>query len=131
MSIKIIEPRHYVEKIISFRSYSWVKDPNAGFSFPLNNEGNISFSSAEQEANYNLCETNVEHGLMTTDVITMDYSYWQPAKAMCRCGEIIWLDGDTCCEHCERWYNSVGQEIHPPFAWVGQNEYGEYYEEEY
>ena len=36
--------------------------------------------------------------------------------AICECGQEIVLEGDTECEHCNRWYNCWGQSIINPYA---------------
>jgi hypothetical protein len=129
MSIQILEQRHYVEKIKYFRSYAWLNNSGTGFSFPSDEEGNVS-SSVEQQENYQYCEKYIKKGLMKVDVIKLDHSHWELARAQCHCGCIIWLDGDTYCEKCGRWYNSVGQEIQRVSPFSGMNECGEYYSAE-
>lgn len=49
------------------------------------------------------------------------YSWIEPAKAICYCGNEIYLDDEymgACeCPHCGRWYNMFGQELNRPEMW--------------
>jgi len=62
--------------------------------------------------------------------------YRQPAVGLCHCGSKFELDGDSMgecsCDSCGRVYNIFGQELQGftvPF--VGENEFGERYYEDY
>lgn len=116
MSIEIITPRHRVERIERRRTFEWDDCPGAGFSFDLDNNGEIIVTDDNRE-NVELCLAG--EGVTSLGIEEIDMSYTEDAVGKCSCGRKVVLTtsraGNDC--GCGRIYNSFGQELAPRSQW--------------
>jgi hypothetical protein len=114
---KILSKRHQEEEIQYERTFQLIEDRSSGFGFPCDKNGVLN-SDMEQVAyeNYAYC---LEHPDIYEDVgiKPIHYVWTEPTKALCSCGNKIYLQGDTCCDKCGQWYNSFGQSLLDPSEW--------------
>lgn len=121
------------EKIGCFsRSFSWKDDPNAGFGFKCDKDGNIKREELHplSQANLDFCIADAGKTLIDNGVEDYSYIIRHPVVRRCKCGRELEMYGDSMGEvgcDCGRVYNIFGQELigfTQPFS--GQNEFGEW-----
>jgi len=115
MSLEIIS--HSREKKIPKFSlvYTWVEEPEAGFDFPCDENGELLLNEMSEEdmANYEKCEFGewkwkVDYRGICDQSITITI----PGIAQCYCGEAIQIIGPVnVCPTCGNSYNSIGEEL--------------------
>lgn len=114
---KIVTERRRVWRDCRTHEYRYKNDPDAGFSFPVD-----EVLSEEGKANLEYCKSHPDELI---DMGIENYGWWytENATAECECGQIIplWDEylGACECEHCGRWHNLFGQELKNPSAWEG------------
>ena len=141
--IKIISERHIEYRTIfelQFDLKGW--DKGDGYSFPLINgntevvpckqdENTLDYVPCSEEEcpwweNYLKVKNNIER-YEEPYISKLAYSYIVPAKAICYCGNEIYLNGDrmgVCqCSKCGRRYNMFGQKLNDPDTWEEDYEY--------
>jgi len=112
MALEILEKAHRETNSQEYRDFGWVEHPGSGYSFELDPEGQPVLDNDLKAYNFGFCLEAVELGTMIDQGTTKyAWSYWVEAKAMCTCGETIWLTEGARCGKCERMYNALGQEI--------------------
>ena len=105
--------------------FSYIDDPDAGFSFPATPFGEPDFASMtpEDRANYEACLK--DDRLTASEFNVSEWTYIEPAVGICSCGEEVILDCDYAgavrCE-CGRWYNLFGQSLKDPEYWEEDEE---------
>ena len=135
--IKIISERHTVTHTTFSLDFELKEDRGSGYSFPLMNGNTIPIPCKKDENNpseYIPCSeeecTWWKNYLSVKDdrehyeepfVRKFEYTYTEPAKALCYCGEEIYLTdeymGACQCPECGRWYNMFGQKLNRPEMW--------------
>lgn len=117
--MQIIRHASHEEVIWYERSFRWRDDPNAGFGFGCDAEGNVDTSQMHPAGIENLQKClDGTHDVIDQGVQT--YTKWvkHPAVGRCVCGAEVVLDGFTCpCYKCGRDYNWAGQELAPRECW--------------
>jgi len=136
--MEIIEQSHVVRFEKYFHCYDWIECQGAGFNFPCDKEGNMLWNEmpAPARQNYQFCLDNVGIKFIDKGIVDYSYDYREPNIGICECGEKVWLHGDDMgecsCPKCGRVYNIFGQQLKGfTQQFVGMNEYGEYYDEEF
>lgn len=108
---RIITERKHVTEHTYAQLFSYVKNPEAGFSFECDSEGNI-FTPRYEAGRANLAACLSGSAEVTGPRLQTFTSSWtEPAVLRCDCGARIPLEGDTECARCGRLYNSSGQEL--------------------
>lgn len=117
--IKIIRQR----EVVFYNHYkrSFQREDKSGYMFECDKDGNINLDALKEKPiayeNYLKCLANPSE-LNDCGVIELHWHYNQPAIGECHCGEEIILDRFTnTCEHCNRDYNSSGQELATREQW--------------
>ncbi len=121
MALEIIKHRQRVQHDEYYHDYRSVSNPNAGYSFPCNEDGELIIEQDnpgrkenyvrvwQDTANYNYL--GVKHRVHT---------YVEPGEGKCKCGRVVYLNNDyghgIDCE-CGRIYNMSGQELAPRSQW--------------
>ncbi len=125
--IKILKERERKERVRHVIEFDLIEDPNSGFCFDADEDGNVMFNPEYreiQQANYNMCLNSDKYD--GPHRRTYSWSYSEPAEAECICGEHIELTdqymGACGCPKCGRWYNLFGQELNPPHSWSNSQE---------
>jgi hypothetical protein len=115
MGIEIV---HY-PKTIRIEKYSvvyeWIFEPDAGFDFPCDKDGNIYFAqfTEEQEQDYEECEFG-DNSLFIECKGIEDNSTTEtlPAIARCYCGSLLPLKRNRNeCANCLKVFNQLGEEL--------------------
>lgn len=126
--MKIIAERHHVTKTEYNRCFEYENEPDCGYWFPCDENGNVSLSELSKEAlqNYQDC-INGKRNLIDGGICKNNFSYTEPAIGICdKCGkEVSLIDsycGATECE-CGEWYNMCGQHLNPPEMWQEEIDY--------
>lgn len=122
---EIIEKSKYVTDVWYERSFEFEGEPNCGYGFDCDKNGNLSPNLCEAAIeNYKMClNTTVINGkkLIDRGVKKHNHTYRVPTRLKCDCGEIISLVnecmGACSCPVCEQWYNLFGQKLLPPRIW--------------
>lgn len=115
------------ETIVEYsREFVWEHDRGAGFSFPCDENGNLSpdLHPAAVE-NYNKCVDGTinwdGHKIIDKGIRKEVRTFRTPAVLRCNCGEEIELVneylGACACPVCGQWYSTFGQELLPPTMW--------------
>lgn len=114
---KFLRHREYHEETTFAHYFGWRSDPNAGFAFNCDKEGNVlNLQDAAQE-NYNKCLSG-EYDVIDQGVIPFVHRWTDPAAIECPCGAEVELYGFTnTCEKCSRDFNQSGQELAPREFW--------------
>ncbi len=118
--LEIIKERTPINAVDYNREFSLIKDPEAGFSFPCDQQGNIKFASDAAKENY---EYAIAHPDIYEDmgITQRKYTYTEDAIGRCSCkAEFPIYDqylGACQCPKCGRWYNLFGQELLDPQYW--------------
>ena len=113
---KIISERHCVVVKETRREFNLLADPESGFTFPVDDKGEVILNNKDAEANFKYCVSHPEE-YEDLGTVVRSYSYTEPAHAICeKCGCEITLDGDRQCE-CGQWHNAFGQSLLPPEYW--------------
>jgi hypothetical protein len=113
--------REYIETVYYERSFWFQDDPEQGFGFDCNEDGELLENTApEARANYERCLTGEVDGRVINDegIRKRTHGYWEPAVGICeRCDREVILDGFTCTCDCGVDYNSSGQRLAPRSQW--------------
>lgn len=119
---KILSERHTVKVKEYTLTFTHVSDPDDGYLFDADKNGNVKFDPEYEETqrkNYELCMASPDYE--GPEFGTNQWSYVENAKAICECGAEIELRDDymgACeCEKCGRWHNTHGQTLLPPGQW--------------
>lgn len=127
----IIRQREHHSGVDYALDFKWRKDKWGGFSFPCDKAGKVDESKLNPDAleNYRKCLSG-EHDVVCEGVVTIPYSYHEPAIGRCSCGKGVILDSFTnTCDGCGADYNSAGQRLAPREQWG--EETGEHWAECY
>jgi hypothetical protein len=116
MPIEIIQQRSMGEGRERYHEFSWRDSPGAGFSFPVDENGNpVNVNEASRE-NWRKCHDGtfdvVDHGVQERT-----WTYPIPAIGRCHCGREVELSHFTNTCDCGRDYNSSGWELAPRDQW--------------
>ena len=117
--MKIIKQSQVIESVEFFRTYDWVSDPGAGFSFRCDKDGSVDESKLAHAAyeNYRKCVDGT-YEVIDKGVQVYHRSYHEPAVGECVCGAEVFLTSFTnTCDRCERDYNWAGQMLAPREQW--------------
>lgn len=121
MGIKIIKERGTKESISYSLDFNYKDNPEAGFSFPCDENGEILKDKIPQTAieNYYKC---LKDDRFAPPYVRKYKNYWaEPAIGECWCGEEVVLEnqymGACQCSKCGQWYNIFGQELRSPENW--------------
>ena len=120
-TLKIIKERERKTEVEYNREFRFKDDPNAGYSFPCDENGNL-FEDLNEVAleNYKRCLT--DDRITDLGVTKREYSYTEPAIGKCSCGRENQMVDQTNgyaafqCE-CGQWYNLSGQALKPIEQW--------------
>lgn len=124
--IKIIKEREKVVDEHYKHNFHWENDPNAGFSFHVDEYGNLLPTNKDATENYKRCisgEMGKERGLkiINDGVQKEKHTYTTNCIGLCSCGTEIELYDQylaACeCPKCGQWYNLSGQELKKPEHW--------------
>lgn len=115
-------PVEFVEHRIEFTD-----DEGSGFTFPCDENGEISFACPEAIANYEYALSHPEKfPVQFNQFVTYKRNYTENARGTCKCGEEVELwnqyKGACSCPKCGQWYNLFGQELIPPEYWEDDKE---------
>ena len=118
--LEIISERHPVTRVDYSHDFSRIGDPGAGYSFPCDQDGNITFACDAARENYEYAVSHPEK-IRDDGIIKKKYTYTEPAKGKCKCGSIVLVEnqylGAFACGNCGQWYNLSGQELLDPDYW--------------
>jgi hypothetical protein len=115
---EIIKRSHIVETTDCSLVFEYADDPNAGFSFTCDEDGNVDASTLQPAgyANLVVCLTgNVgRHTVIAKGVVKTVRSYRESSLLRCDCGDELYLHDplDNLCT-CGRCYNMSGQKVLP------------------
>lgn len=116
---KIIAERHRVDVKAYCRRFQLIGEyPGNGFSFPCTKDGELIKDEhyESRKKNYDYCLAHPEK-VEDCGIRDDSYHYMEPTRALCSCGEVLMLDGDTKCPGCGQWYNLSGQALKHPSEW--------------
>ena len=106
------------------REFELIECPNAGFSFPCKENGELIVNEFYDswKPNYDNC---IAHPEKYRDIGIQKYTwnYREPNVGTCSCGEEIVLERDTMCPKCGQWYNVFGQALVDPEYWEEDEDY--------
>lgn len=116
---KIIKEREQMEKAFYVHSFARVGDPESGWQFDVNQDGEYKPMAKEVAESLQYCLDNPDK--VRDEGIKKYYRRWtEPAILECDCGEQVPLEGFTNgasqCPVCGRWYNMFGQELSGPYG---------------
>lgn len=101
-------------------NWNWKDDPDAGFSFPCDKEGNILTHEMQPAGLENLRKCRAgEHDVFGPILDSIERSWWECAEGECECGGRVYLQMSltNTCDGCGREYNSSGQLLAPRNQW--------------
>lgn len=112
----IVETESYV------LSFDYEGHDGWGFGFPCDKAGNVEPLADVAAENYRKCLTGEADGrkVINRGVTTYHNRYTEPAIIVCACGAHVTLGtrgADAGCDHCDREYNTAGQELAPREQW--------------
>jgi hypothetical protein len=117
MALKIISQRQRVSGV-SHSLCFYYHGTEGGYGFDCDKDGNVDVLAMTELGLQSYKECLADNGeTMRSFVREEPWAYWEPAVALCKCGEEIALEGDTECEKCHRLYNCWGQELAPREQW--------------
>lgn len=94
-----------------------IRRGSAGFSFDVDENGNLLRPNPDAEENYRKCKCG-ELPVVDCGIHKMEWSYRHPAILRCHCGDTVELSGFTnTCDKCGADYNSAGQTLAPRDQW--------------
>ena len=102
-----------------YLDYRWRNDPEAGFSFECDKDGNVDLESKPDIAreNYEKCLSG-EHDVVFRGIEHDEWSYRVPAVGKCNdCGCEVELAQFTNTCDCGADYNMSGQQLAPREQW--------------
>jgi hypothetical protein len=107
--MEIISKRERVEVAKFALGYRWRDDPQAGFGFDCDENGNVLLDQMGEAALDNLrkCEDGT-YDVVRVGVENFSYSYINHAVGKCSCGREVTLAYFTNACECGRDYNSSG-----------------------
>ena len=115
--MKIIRQRQTITTTFHFLTFTFVDNPSAGFSFPVDSDGEFLHQlNPTQLSNLKLALHYVQIGRMNSlGVKSFDSTTTSPALGLCPCGFSVLLSDplDNTCDHCGLTYNSGGQQVIP------------------
>lgn len=118
--IKIIAPRHRETASRWVHTFTLKGESHGnGYSFPTLPNGDYDTN----DEHYSCWKESLEWCKANPDKIDDDgveeekWSWMEPLKGECKCGEILYVEGDTECPNCGQWYNGFGQELKNPEYW--------------
>jgi hypothetical protein len=124
MSIEIIQERRRVTQRDYSLEFRRKDDPNAGFTFPCDKDGNPMLDECNTKSYLYATQEHPER-YGKPFIEKRSWAYWEPAVGRCRCGEHVTLQNEymgACqCPKCGQWYNLFGQELLPPEQWEEVN----------
>lgn len=128
--MKIIKEREHKIKIDYTRCFEWKDSPGAGFSFPVDENGNFTnpYDSPQAVKNFEMCINDTDK-LIDRGIVKHETSYTEPAIGICdNCGSEVELYSFTNECECGCLYNMFGQALRPQeeWGWCGDDE-EEYY----
>src|SRR5262245_52137436 len=92
---RVIEKRHRERHSERVREYRWTDNPNSGFSFDVDENGNPIRTEGNAH-NWDMLETWVtEDKLVDNGVQVREWFYTVPTLIKCDCGEELSCDGFT------------------------------------
>lgn len=115
--MEILSKRERVWVDSFMHHFSFVNDPYSGYAFSCDAEGNLLEELSER---YAQCLAGECDGNKVIDdgIADYSYSYMEPARGRCICGEIVALEGFTnTCDNCERDYNLNGSLLASRSQW--------------
>ena len=112
MTIEIIKHGHRVEKKSYHLHFSRISDPSCGFMFDCDEIGTVLDMTDLRLSTYTECMDSGEY--YPPEILCSVNRYWEPTKARCECGKVIYLEDpmDNECS-CGRCYNMGGQRVTP------------------
>lgn len=113
---KYIRHREHHEETTCSRMFGWRSDPNAGFSFTCDAEGNVGELPEAARENYEKCISG-EYDVIDQGVVSFIHRWQEPAAIECPCGCEVDLYGFTNTCECGRDFNMSGQELAPREQW--------------
>jgi len=116
--IEIKSHSRVVEEISHYIFYEWVEQPDSGFHFPCNDQGEINFNEMLQEAlaHYEKCESE-EYAVIYRGLQRFVNHRKEPSIGICYCGKEVVLDSGTNECECGNLFNSAGQQLSDPKHW--------------
>ena len=130
--MKITQEPYCEEGVEYSLNYRWRgSEPNHGFTFPCDKDGNVDMADLSPAGRENLrkCQDG-EYDVVPEGVQEREWSYRHPRVGKCDCGEEVVLDRFTnTCYGCGADYNMSGQRLAPRSQWG--EETGEHWTECY
>lgn len=119
--IEIIKPREKVIETYYRREFQHLGSPvGCGYEFDIDENKNVIFNHPTQKKNYEYCITHPEI-FIDNGIVEHEDIYFEPAIAICECGEEIELTGKYLgaseCPYCGLWHNMSGQTLKNPEEW--------------
>jgi len=123
--MKIIQQRQRITRVEYSLEYEANDNPQCGFGFPCDEQGNLLPLSDGALENYQRCTTGV-YDVTCMGVRKITHTYVEPAVVICECcGAKVYLESFTnTCDTCDSDYNISGQLLAPRSQWG--EETGEY-----
>ncbi len=121
--MRILQKRRPFKELAFSRDFDLIEDPQCGFTFPCDRNGNIEFASMSAKKNY---EKAIKRPDLYEDkgIVRREITGVEPAVGLCSCGtEVILEDqyqGACQCPTCGRWYNTLGQALIDPEFWESE-----------
>ena len=119
--MEIISERKQGIQISRQRSFHYKDDKGSGFSFDVDDKGQVINKNEAAAKNYAMCLTGMNtNGEVIIDDGIIEYKnrYTECAVGKCSCGELVYLDGFTNeCRKCSADYNMSGQRLAPREQW--------------
>lgn len=98
-------------------AWEWIDQPDAGFSFPCDQQGNILKDQMGPEAWESYKEAQNNPALTFKGVKDYSYTHFEQAQGRCSCGRLVELYGFTNTCECGLEYNMSGQQLAPRSQW--------------
>lgn len=118
--MQIIQSRQRVEVHSYYLLFAWADDPEAGFMFECDEQGNLLLDEIPESARENLrkCQAD-EYNVINKGVQKFTNVYYDAAIGRCYCGRDVILEDVMTneCESCGRLYNGFGQDLAPRSQW--------------
>ena len=114
--MEIIRDRETITRTIYYRGFCYIDEPDAGFSFPCDEHGNIGELNPVAAENLRKCLAG-EYEVNDKGIQGYTNRYTEPAAGKCSCGREVTLPNplDNTCS-CGLCYNGSGQEVTP--SWL-------------
>jgi hypothetical protein len=118
--MQIIHEREHITETHYCLAFHWQDDPEAGFSFDCDKNGNLLTLCDAARENYAACSRGEKDGkiIIADGMETREHSYTLPAMGLCDCGTEVYLGGFTnTCDTCGADYNWNGSRLAPREQW--------------